>query len=229
MRTPDKWSRCRPIFREFSFPNAWHSAVTLITHACTRAWNGIEEAGSVWWAHNWKWETRDTGRGRHEREIHKAEWRSGRVTGRMYIAQVYRGLFASPLPLNTGLLDAGTSCRNKCTAHKYAATICNQTVGSFSVSSKFLRPRLWNVYIRAYSTVALEPGNRRGPWNSACTCIYIYVRGYIRERRPFPSSSGIHAKLFGEINVSSLTDTLRLRFSLLISLLVKRTKRRWGC
>lgn len=210
MRTPDKWSRCRPIFREFSFPNAWHSAVTLITHACTRAWNGIEEAGSVWWAHNWKWETRDTGSERHEREIHKAEWRSGRVTGRMYIAQVYRGLFASPLPLNTGLLDAGTSCRNKCTAHKYAATICNQTVGSFSVSSKFLRPRLWNVYTRAYSTVALEPGNRRGPWNSACTCIYIYVRGYIRERRPFPSSSGIHAKLFGEINVSSLTDTLRV-------------------
>lgn len=79
--------------------------------------------------------------------------------------------------------------------------------GSFSVSSKF-RPRLWNVYTRAYSTVALEPGNRRGPWNSVC--MYIYVRGYIRERRPFPSSSGTHAKLFGEINVSSLSDTLRV-------------------
>lgn len=212
MRAPDKWSRCRPIFREFSFRNAWRSPVTLIAaHGRGTVLRIEEEAGAQLKMRN-TWHGGEGGGGET-----RARNTRGRVTGRVCACVcVYRGgLFASPLPLNTGLLDAGTSCRNKCTAHKYAATICNQTVGSFSVSSKFLR--LWNVYNP--SVFDSCTWTRKSSWPVEFRVyIYIYARGYIRERRPFPSSSGTYAKLFGEIKqVSSLTDTSRSSF--LISLL----------
>lgn len=119
--------------------------LTRDINCSTRAWNGASDrrrSGRT--IENEKHVTR--GRRRRGRRDTSAKYtrKSNGPCVRACVCVYRGGLFASPLPLNTGLLDAGTSCRNKCTAHKYAATICNQTVGSFSVSSKFLR--LWNVY-----------------------------------------------------------------------------------
>lgn len=66
------------------------------------------------------------------------------------------------------------------------------------------------IYTRVYSTVALEPGNRGGPWNSACiyACMYTAVIWHTRQT------------IWGKLTFPLLGDTDRgVYASLLISLL----------